>query len=456
MKSISDILSVKVLSISPSYKEFGPDEIIAASSKATFKKETIENILKSLSEEEIEKIHEESTRRGHATVSSLPSIDVIFQGTRVLDYFFTSFRYTRALILSSRRINYTLDDCFIPESIKNTEYESVFENIIRKQYNFYKTLLDEKFPKDECRKILPLAFRSQGLIKLPLDIVVYLCSLNQNEYLPDEILNFASQLKEEIPKNAQKLFSKKFQSPVVSIYPFPNIFSDSKISSEVTEVVDYIVDPEIRKERFLERIKRDYENMRREDFYRNLSSSLMARIAIQYYKELSLSAFNEEKRHASIDMNVESIYNALERVISFLKEDFSGISDISRELYIPYSIKNSEMYTQYLDLIFQSLETYDKLIHEGVPQKDAVYIIPQAIKVRLIGLLNSYHIFDPLGYISIRTCSKTDSELRDSTIRLEEKIKIILPEYRDFIGPKCKLGYCLEKVPCLTLLAYTR
>ncbi|MEM4499933.1 MAG: FAD-dependent thymidylate synthase, partial [Candidatus Woesearchaeota archaeon] len=276
MKSISDILSVKVLSISPSYKEFGPDEIIAASSKATFKKETIENILKSLSEEEIEKIHEESTRRGHATVSSLPSIDVIFQGTRVLDYFLTSFRYTRALILSSRRINYTLDDCFIPESIKNTEYESVFENIIRKQYNFYKTLLDEKFPKDECRKILPLAFRSQGLIKLPLDIVVYLCSLNQNEYLPDEILNFASQLKEEIPKNAQKLFSKKFQSPVVSIYPFPNIFSDSKISSEVTEVVDYIVDPEIRKERFLERIKRDYENMRREDFYRNLSSSLMA------------------------------------------------------------------------------------------------------------------------------------------------------------------------------------
>jgi thymidylate synthase ThyX len=62
--------------------------------------------------------------------------------------------------------------------------------------------------------------------------------------------------------------------------------------------------------------------------------------------------------------------------------------------------------------------------------------------------LDGYHLFDPFGFIGVRTCITTDHEIVTAANKIINELKNEIPEIVKIMGPKCKLGYCPEKIFC--------
>ena len=135
--------------------------------------------------------------------------------------------------------------------------------------------------------------------------------------------------------------------------------------------------------------------------------------------------------------NVENIYNAIKRAIDHdIKENFFVPN------YLPKELEN-EVEEAYLN----SIQLYEKMVNDGVPKTEAIYIIPLGLKVKYKIYMDGYHIFDPFGFIGVRSCTTADSEIVATINKIiSELVNLGIPY--ELLGPKCKLGFCPERKFC--------
>jgi len=407
------------------------EKIIAKAALGTFGKEMSDKEL----ENALPHIFNESVARGHSSLTTMPKMMVKISGSRVWDYFFTAVPFTRALMMSTRRVGYKEEDILIPEGIKDERSIQIYESIAKSQFKVYEEMIKGGIALDVARRVLGFEFPSYGMYELSFDTAIEL-AYSESKYLPREINTIAKKVSEVVAEKAPNMYAAKvncierFSS---NLYPFPNIFSDPDLSKlELSKIKIDIDDNFWRKKETLEK---NYPGDRK--YYETLPHETNGLINIRAPLELSLAAYNELKRHSTLEIQVESIYNSIDRI---------NRRNIDTWIYNPHELNSyADIYKKSIE---DSLESYHRLIDQGVEPRDADYIVPQAIKTRVIINLDAYNLFHPFGFFGNRLCSKADKELQQISLKLLKEIEKEEPRLRDTIGPKCKIGACSEETSC--------
>jgi hypothetical protein len=108
--------------------------------------------------------------------------------------------------------------------------------------------------------------------------------------------------------------------------------------------------------------------------------------------------------------------------------------------------------SEYLLVGLRALESYRKLIRAGIKPRDAIFVVPRAVK---IDILQEYDLYNLLtGYYPLRLCQTAEEEMRRNTLKEVALIKKELGKrgygwLAELIVPKCGLvGFCPEETSC--------
>jgi len=121
--------------------------------------------------------------------------------------------------------------------------------------------------------------------------------------------------------------------------------------------------------------------------------------------------------------------------------------DIEGTFVIPDGIKEDpELLAEWKELMAKSIELYKKSIERGQHQEDARFILPQAVRTKIVVTMNLRELKHFLG---LRACERAQWEIREVAWKMLEEIAKN-EELRPIIkwaklGPRCvQLGYCPE------------
>ena len=191
------------------------------------------------------------------------------------------------------------------------------------------------------------------------------------------------------------------------------------------------------------------------DFVGDYNEALRVKVA----DTLSWRVWSEQKRHATLRQNVESVYSAASRAYSEMKvlwpriketgETGKGnlpLGEIDKIIVVDEKLRNNpELLNAYVYHTAKQLMFYGKMIQEGFEERDALYIVPKNIRLRTLenyDLINLIDLEHPL-----RLCSSCEPERQRTSWEKREAIAQAVPELAYFLQPKCNIGMCTEGKP---------
>jgi len=121
--------------------------------------------------------------------------------------------------------------------------------------------------------------------------------------------------------------------------------------------------------------------------------------------------------------------------------------DIEETFVIPDSVKERpEIYQKWQELTRKAIELYEETYRAGVHQEDARFILPQAVRTKLVVTMNLREL---KHFFGLRLCERAQWEIREVAWKMLEEIAKN-DDLRPIIGwaklgPRCvQLGYCPE------------
>jgi thymidylate synthase (FAD) len=95
------------------------------------------------------------------------------------------------------------------------------------------------------------------------------------------------------------------------------------------------------------------------------------------------------------------------------------------------------------------------MVEGGAHPSDAIYLIPQAMKIYAVRSYNGFNLLWPQGFIATRTCSTSQWEVRKIAYEVWRQVGEKAPWLGELMGEKCRhLGYCPERKWCPIILKY--
>jgi len=498
-------LRVKFLGITPVLRDktgvLNPQEIVALSSLATFKGRSIKKLLKEIEkkgqnlDERVKKILQDSSLRGHASLSTTPTLSLAYEGSKFLDSALTGIVFSSSLMSSGRRTTTTVKDIVFPGKIFfNKKAKKIYQEIVEKNIETYNYFLLKGIQKDEASKILNYGIYGTGIIQLPIESIIGLKREYETEkdWMPEEIGILLKEIEKKLKNfGIDWLYSTRETAPR-NVYPYPNIFKNPDKSNIIRELrrkgklpqgvklisMDILITPGLKKEltnlekktketfSSLKKIKRDWPKLLalRQEILRDYNESLRFKVL----STIPWRVWGEKKRHRTCPQIIESIYYCVERAVkkfSQFKKPIEKkqinkklIKEIEEVFSIPPSIKNNpEFLSEHLLTALKSFQGYQNLIKLKIKPREAIFLIPRAVK---IDILQEYDLYNLLtGYYPLRLCPTAEEEMRRNTLKEVAQIKKVLNKkgygwLNKFIGSKCQImGFCPERNFCPMILA---
>ena len=501
-------LKVRFLGITPVLKDetgvLNPQEIVALSALLTFKGKSIKKLFDEIEKkgqkvsERIKKILLKSSLRGHASIATTPSLCLTYEGSKFLDSVLTGTYFSSSLMSSGRRTETTEKDIVYPDAIfSNKKAETLYRQTSEKIIGFLNLLLSKKIKKDEASKILQYGIYGTGIVQLPVETIIGLKKeyMKEGEWMPDELAVLLKKIEKEAAKlGIDWLYATREAAPR-NVYPYPNIFKDPKESNLVRDLrkkiklrngsallsADVLMTPELKKKllgleretRLIfnspEKVRKNWQKLLtlRQLIFRDYNSALRIKIL----SSIPWRIWGEKKRHRTCPQIIESIYYCAARAEKTLLKFKAGIErgkitaralrEIEGVFSVPPSVKQDKyLLSEYLKTGLGAMVAYRKLIRLGIKPKDAIFIVPRAVK---IDILQEYDLYNLLtGYFPLRLCQTAEEEMRRNTIREVAEIKKVLSAkghafLARLIVPKCHLvGFCPEEESCPMIMAAVR
>ncbi|WP_297467778.1 FAD-dependent thymidylate synthase [Thermococcus sp.] len=123
-------------------------------------------------------------------------------------------------------------------------------------------------------------------------------------------------------------------------------------------------------------------------------------------------------------------------------------NDVEETFVIPKSVKeNPELYEKWKELMRSAIELYEETYRAGVHQEDARFILPQAVRTKIVVTMNLREL---KHFFGLRLCERAQWEIREVAWKMLEEIAKN-DELRPIIkwaklGPRCiQFGYCPER-----------
>ncbi len=466
MLEIADV-RVRLLSYGPT-AEIGlhgekirlePDTLIALEGIGTLRgislAERYEELLKSGKNlgEIISAFHRESTRRGHASLTtSLTFQFEISRCSRAASLLLVSPPFGSYLQESQRRSMVGKENFFIPSRIlRNEELKSAYLKAVNTAYETYIRLVDEGTGLEDARYILPLASAtslfSSGSFEAFFGFIIDAERYGDGSpWYPEELSIIGKKISEASRSTAPLLTEARLKFRInLPTYPYANPYREKgDIVEKLVEkhgagnivmlgLISLIDEADLAKGSLLEPAK---------------AHVLNPLIQVIFLEHMSLAAYHQAVRHRTVPTAVESIYSAAERCLL----------EPEQNLITPPKIAGNEKLRRlFLSTAVMLLEAYRKLIESGAYPSDAIYLIPQAMKVHVIRSYNAFNLLWPQGFIAARTCNTSQWEVRRIAYEIWRQVGEKAPWLGELMGEKCKhLGYCPERRWCEIILKYRR
>jgi len=433
-----------------------PDLLIALEGIGTFKGVTLEERLQELLKagKDLErvafKMHRESTRRGHASLTTSLSLQFeVNVCSRVASMLLVSPPFASYLQESQRRRRLQSSDFMIPEEIaSNQALKREFERVVSSSYEAYGWMIERGIELEDARYVLPLASKTSLFISSSLESLIGFVLRSRedsSEYYPEELALIGRLIEEKVSSIAPALLRARmdFKAPLPT-YPYANPYKpEDPLMESIIADAGYPDKPMLLALNVYPRAVEHAGNLLRDP---SMAASLNPFIQALFLEPLSLAAYHQSIRHRTVPTAVESIYSAAKR----------ALEDSRRNLIIPPKVKSSEnIMRRFYDTIQAMLESYQRFLDEDVRPSDAIYLLPQALKIYVVRMYNAFNLLWPQGYVATRTCSRAQWEEREVAYEIWRKIRERYPELGELMGEKCKiLGYCPEKEWCPIILKY--
>ncbi|AIF68442.1 thymidylate synthase [Palaeococcus pacificus DY20341] len=125
-----------------------------------------------------------------------------------------------------------------------------------------------------------------------------------------------------------------------------------------------------------------------------------------------------------------------------------NLQDVEETFVIPDEIKEDpELFEEWREVMKKTIELYKKSIEKGVHQENARFILPQAVRTKIVVTMNLREL---KHFFKLRACERAQWEINYIAWKMLEEIAKI-DELRPIIrwaklGPSCiGLGYCPER-----------
>jgi hypothetical protein len=433
-------LKLKFLGIIPLLKDrsgiLNSQEIVALSALTTLRGKNIKKILEEIRrksknlEETVKRILLKSSLIGHASIATTPVLCLTYEGSKFLDSALTGIIFSSALVSSGRRTETTVKDIVFPIRIfLNKEAKKIYQEISEKIINFFNFLLSQGVPKDEASKILQYGIYGVGILTLPIESIALLKReyLAEKEWMPEEIGIFLKKIERKVKKLGIDLIYTTREIAPRNIYPYPNIFKDPEKPNLVRELrkkiklsdnpklisMDILATQGFKKRldelkkitqktfRSLKRIKKNWPRLLalRQEIIRDYNEAIRFRVL----SSVPWRVWGEKKRHRTCPQIVESVYycveRSAERFFQFENSIYKGeikdpmVRKIEEVFSIPPSIKkNPAFLKEYLLIALEAFKSYKKLIKLKIKPREAIFLIPRAIKIDVLQEYDLYNL----------------------------------------------------------------
>jgi len=439
--------------------------------------------------------------RGHS-LGGLSGVALGINGTKMLDSALLGLVASRSLITSGRRRDIKEEELVIPQVFEKNqlllkEYLDIskdcFEVSGKMKEQFRKLKAIETF-----NKILPYNNPANLMIVLSLDSAATLYFEVQDDkkfgpkgkYVPKEIHALVDMMPSLMDKAGLGIMYRQRIKVPRDTYLHYTVFKDPEYPNYSLELADkngFSLDPkvvEIQKDftngflKALENAKKVNEDARKtKDKKELVEKAMQSMLALSQFTKnynealrlkisdtISWRVWSEQKRHATLRQDVESIYTAADRayiIISKIwpeiekvyksesQEDITHIvSEAEKAISIFKDLKDTrELLLPYIYHSARQIMFYKKLLDAGFEKRDAIFIVPRNVRVRTIehyDLENLINLEFPL-----RLCSACEAERYETSWKKQEVISQSVPELKHFLGPKCwSVGMCTEGGPC--------
>lgn len=436
--------------------------------------------------------------RGHS-LGGLSGVVLGIHGTKMIDSGLTGLCASRSLVTSSRRRETGTADIAVPESLENypdlfKEYMQISEKVLNLSNQF-----KDKFGKmggiETFNKLIPYNNPADLLIVLPLDTLSTITSevradkLNSEQFIPRELHKFADMLPQITKETGQNImFSQRIEVPRDTYFHY-NVFKDPSYPNYALESgqgTGMNINPVVVKcekdfsrtfMQELRNLKNIFEETRKitnpeelhekslECMYalRKFSNGYNEALRIKIADTLSWRVWSEQKRHATLRQDVESVYSAANRASDNLaafwpviKEAHSKnnyeklaliLGEIEKDIIIDDRLKKKpEVMLPYVYHTTEQLMFYRKMIQDRFEQRDALYIVPKNIRLRTLEHYDLTNLIN-LEFL-LRLCDTCEPERKASSWKKRDIITEFVPELEYFLASKCGIGFCTEKKFC--------
>jgi len=495
--------SVNLVDYGPKYRKADgsivtSDEIIAEMSGITFKDikspyEAIANggITPEQAPEILKKIIR-SAGRGHASMTTSVNLWFSVEGdcSKFPDAMFTGATYASSLMSSSRRVPIELDSVVVPPSVLSAGQNAVdlYTRVSEANIRAYKTLMENGVEKEVAAKIVQYGHRGSGFMDMPLETLIGLEQyFRANPDMPQEGRDIVNQMVKAVRKNGMLFLYEARKAAARPGYVVNDIFhrrenEASAFLAEHPEVLDRPLILDVRAKmspEFKARLAEYSEQLRKmqgasaEVLLENDSMQGLVELMSDFNDCLSVKTavntpwrvWGEVKRHRTLKQDTESIYHARARAMETLgvggeQDTFFGewtnkpqevIHGFRQICSLPESIvKNNANLAIWQERFRDSLVASEKLVQMGVPESDAIYIIPRGLKQVVV---KDFDLANIIGlYLPIRLCKTAEEEMGQLTAA-ERALMIsdsrFPEEVKPLLVPKCgAAAYCLESKPC--------
>lgn len=153
----------------------------------------------------------------------------------------------------------------------------------------------------------------------------------------------------------------------------------------------------------------------------------------------SISGVSRALTHQLVRHRLASYTQQSQRYVKFSKDEIQYVTP-------PTVAKDAEAKKAYDELMDEIAEVYEKLINKRIPPEDARFVLPNAATTNIVVTMNAREL---LHFIRLRSCERTQWELREVSIEMLKLAKKVAPVLFHDGGPGCVIGPCPEgKMTC--------
>ena len=311
-------IEVKLLSYGPRTRlkidgrdfQVEPDLLIALEGIGTFRGVTLEERLQEFLKagKDLEKIafkmHQESTRRGHASLTTSLSLQLeVNVCSRVASMLLVSPPFASYLQESQRRRRLQSTDFMIPDGIaSNQALKREFERVVNSCYEAYSWMIEKGVELEDARYVLPLASKTSLFISSSLESLIGFILRSRedsSEYYPEELALIGRLIEEKVSSIAPALLRARmdFKTPLPT-YPYANPYKpEDPLMESIIADAGYPDKPVLLGLNVYPRAVEHAGNLLRDP---SMAASLNPFIQALFLEPLSLVAYHQSIRHLSL------------------------------------------------------------------------------------------------------------------------------------------------------------